>query len=147
MPGCAVSVACPSCLDHSPEPLGPGRIIRNMLGWSPLCAAGDWVRKGSYHTAWFGPLGFLVHLFVRVPATPRYRATDWKAVLATACRCVEGCRTPDEREPEPLSGTVFVCRMASRLRIAVWKARGSKAHCFSELWQLLILQMAASVLS
>ena len=36
MPGCAVSVACPSCLDHSPEPPGPGRIIRNMLGWSQL---------------------------------------------------------------------------------------------------------------
>ena len=36
MPGCAVSVACPSCLDHSPEPAGPGRIIRNMLGWSQL---------------------------------------------------------------------------------------------------------------
>ena len=36
VPGCAVSVACPSCLDHSPEPPGPGRIIRNMLGWSQL---------------------------------------------------------------------------------------------------------------
>ena len=33
-PGCAVTVACPSCPDHSPEPAGPGRIIRNTLGWS-----------------------------------------------------------------------------------------------------------------
>ena len=33
-PGCAVTLACPSCPDHSPEPPGPGRIIRNMLGWS-----------------------------------------------------------------------------------------------------------------
>ena len=31
VPGCAVRVACPSCPDHSPEPPGPGRIIRNML--------------------------------------------------------------------------------------------------------------------
>ena len=34
--GCSVEVACPSCPDHSPEPPGPGRIIRNMLGWSKL---------------------------------------------------------------------------------------------------------------
>ena len=36
LPGCAVRVACPSCLDDSPEPPGPGRVIRNMLGWSQL---------------------------------------------------------------------------------------------------------------
>ena len=70
-----------SCPDHSPVPPGPGRIIRNMLGWSQmektvgsgvwlfrgplqgeslfssLVAAGDWVRKGSYHTAWSVPCG------------------------------------------------------------------------------------------
>ena len=81
VPGCAAVVARPSCPDHSPEPLGPGRVIRNMLGWSQLektagsgvwlfrgalrgenlvsslVAAGDWVRKGSYHTAWSVPCG------------------------------------------------------------------------------------------
>ena len=36
IPGCAVRVACPSCPDHSLEPPGPGRVIRNMLGWSQL---------------------------------------------------------------------------------------------------------------
>ena len=79
--GCAVMVANPTCPDHSPEPPGPGRKIRNMLGWtleektarsgvwlfrgalqgkslfSSLVAAGAWVRKGSYHTAWSLPLG------------------------------------------------------------------------------------------
>ena len=80
IPGCAVTVACPSCPDHSLEPPGPGRIIRNMLGWSlmeknevgsgvwlfrgalqgknlfsSLDVTGDWVRKGSYHTAWAVP--------------------------------------------------------------------------------------------
>ena len=79
VPGCAVRVARPSCPDYSPEPPGPGRIIRNMLGWSRLeetersgvwvfrgalqgenlfsllDAAGDWERKGSYHTAWAVP--------------------------------------------------------------------------------------------
>ena len=79
VPGCAVRVACPSCPDYSPEPLGPDRIIRNMLGWSflektersgvwvfrgalqgenlfsSLAVAGDWERKGSYRTAWAVP--------------------------------------------------------------------------------------------
>ena len=32
VPGCAVVVACPSCLDHTP--VSPGRIIRNVLGWT-----------------------------------------------------------------------------------------------------------------
>ena len=34
VPGCAVAVACPSCLDSSLVSRGPGRVIRNMLGWS-----------------------------------------------------------------------------------------------------------------
>ena len=79
IPGCAVRVACPSCPDYYPEPPGPGIVIRNMLGWSKLektersgvwvfrgalqgenlfsllDAAGDWVTKGSYHTAWAVP--------------------------------------------------------------------------------------------
>ena len=36
VPVCAVTVACPCCPDHSPEPPGPGRVIRNMLGGSQL---------------------------------------------------------------------------------------------------------------
>ena len=35
-----------------------------------------------------GPLWFLMHLFVCLRARPRYRATHWTAVLATACRSV-----------------------------------------------------------
>ena len=79
VPGCAVSVACSSCPDNSLESPGPGRVIRNMSGWtleektegsevwlfrgalkgenlfSSLLSAGDWVKKGSYHTAWSVP--------------------------------------------------------------------------------------------
>ena len=50
VPGCAVRVARPSCPDYSPEPLGPGRIIRNMLGWSLLEKterSGVWVFRGA----------------------------------------------------------------------------------------------------
>ena len=79
VPGCVVKVACPSCPDYSPEPPGPDRVIRNMIGWSLQektdrsgvwlfrgalqgenlfslhDAAGDWERKGSYRTAWAVP--------------------------------------------------------------------------------------------
>ena len=34
VPGCAVSVACPSCPHNPPVSPGPGRVIRNMLGWT-----------------------------------------------------------------------------------------------------------------
>ena len=95
VPGCAVTVACPSCLDHSPEPPWPGRIIRNMLGrsleeknvvgsgvwlfrcalqgkslFSALDALGDWVRKGSYHTAWAVPVIPCALVRVRMDRAP-----------------------------------------------------------------------------
>ena len=41
-----------------------------------------------------GPFLFLVYLSVCVRARPRYRATYWRAVLATASR--GGYRTPNE---------------------------------------------------
>ena len=50
VPGCAVQVACSSCPDYSPEPPGPGRIIRNMLAWSQLEKterSGAWVFRGA----------------------------------------------------------------------------------------------------
>ena len=83
VPGCAATVAGPSCPDYSLEPPGPGRIISEHVGLvtvgenSSICmvvpwclprresfslvADGDWVRKGSYHTAW-SVLRVLVHM-------------------------------------------------------------------------------------
>ena len=79
VPGCAVRVASPSGPDYYPESPGPGIVIRNRLGWSKLektdesgvwlfrgafqggnlfsllDTTGDWVRKGSYRTAWAVP--------------------------------------------------------------------------------------------
>ena len=46
VPGCAVTVACPSCPDNSPLSPGPDRVIRNMLGWSQLektAGSGVWL--------------------------------------------------------------------------------------------------------
>ena len=48
--GCAVAVACPSCPDNSPEPPGPGRVNRNMFGWSQLektARSGEWLFRGA----------------------------------------------------------------------------------------------------
>ena len=48
--GCAAVVACPSCPACSPEPPGPGRIIRNMLGWSlqeKTDFSGVWLFRGA----------------------------------------------------------------------------------------------------
>ena len=57
VPGCAVVVACPSCPDHSLEQPGPGRVIRNMLGWSQLeKTAGSAVRVPSKGRIFFLPL-------------------------------------------------------------------------------------------
>ena len=117
--GCAVRVACPSCPDYYPEPSGPGTEIRNMLGWSQLektvrsgvwlfrgalqgenlfislCAAGNCLKKGSYLTAWSVP--WVPRVLVRTRTGGHsYRAAYWRAVLATACRFVEGHRAPDE---------------------------------------------------
>ena len=79
VPGCAVTVACPSCLDNSSVSPGPGRVFRDMLAgqswrkqqglgygvsgepskeenlFSSLVAAGDWIEQGSHHTAWSVP--------------------------------------------------------------------------------------------
>ena len=101
---------------------GPGSDIRMKMGWKEIskteksgvwffhntgrvCGGGGcfrclralwtWSRRIVPHSV-IGPLWFLVFLFVRVRARPRNRATYWRAVLATACRCVEGYRTLDE---------------------------------------------------
>ena len=50
VPGCAVRVACPSCLDYYPESPGPGIVIRNMLGWSQMEKterSGVWLFRGA----------------------------------------------------------------------------------------------------
>ena len=64
--------------------------------FSLLGAAGDWVTKGSYHTAWVVPSNSSCSCSYAYGHGPGYRATYWQAVLAAACWCVEGYRTPDE---------------------------------------------------
>ena len=137
------AVACPSCPDHSPEPPGPGRITRNMLGWSKmektagsgvwlfrgalqgknifssLAVAGDWVKKGSYHTAWAVPFGSSCTCSCAYGRGPRTGKRCWP-LLAGVWRslaplmkpwCVER-RGANRCEPEPLPGMEHVCWLA-----------------------------------
>ena len=149
--GCAVAVACPSCPDSSSEPLGPGRIIRNMLGWSLqeetvrsgvwlfrgafqeenlfslLDAAGDWERKGSYHTAW------AVHCDSpctcsyacgRGPAIGPYTGERCWPLLAGVWRAIAPLMMPwcaEGELPTALPGMAIVCGLALRRRAFVWK--------------------------
>ena len=78
---------------------GLGRLFRGALQgknlFSSLDAVRDWVRKGSYHTAW------AVSCDSSCTCSYAYGhgsaiVPHWTAVLATAFRCVEGHRTPDE---------------------------------------------------
>ena len=48
--GCAFLVACHSCPVNSPVSPGPGRVPRNMLGWSQLektVGSGVWLFRGA----------------------------------------------------------------------------------------------------
>ena len=54
--------------------------------FSSLDAVGGWEKKLSYRTAWSVPWDSSCTWFVCVRAGCRYRATCWRAVLATACR-------------------------------------------------------------
>ena len=121
VPGCAVMVASPTCPDNSLELLGPGRIIRNMLGWSQmektagswvwlfrgalqgesffssLVAAGDWVRKGSYHTAWSLPLGSSCtcpYAYGKGPAVGPYTGQRCWPLLAGVWRAIAPLMKP-----------------------------------------------------
>ena len=101
---------------------GPGSDIRMKMGWKimtkteksgvwffPECSGylGEVGTSVAYRRCRLGmegipphsvggPLWFLVLLFIFVWAGPSDRVAYWRAVMATASRCVEGYRTPDE---------------------------------------------------
>ena len=108
MSGCADMVTClPPPFFSSVSP-GPGREVRNGIGWSLIvktARSGVWLFRGalSGDSAVFcicgicqlgkerivpcsvgGPPSFFVFLFTLVWARHGYRATIWRAVLATA---------------------------------------------------------------
>ena len=114
---CAVVRFPPRIPFVTPALPGPGSDIRMKMGWnfwtktekSAVCffsrmpgyveEVGTSVTCGSCRLGvegigpycMGGSLWFLMFLFVFVWAGPSYRATYWRAVLATASRCVEWC--------------------------------------------------------
>ena len=169
VPGCAVAVACPSCPDHSPGPLGPGRVIRNMLGWSKLektagsgvwlfrgalrgenllsslCAAGDWVKKGSYNTAWSVPWDSSCtcsYAYGRGPAFgPRTGERCWP-LLAGVWRAIAPLMKPWCAEEEvPTAANLNLYRgwkscvgWHSDDEPLFGECGEAKFHCVSEFW-------------
>ena len=161
--------------------LGRGRVIRNMLGWSQLektdqsgvwlfrgalqgenlfsslDVAGDWERKGSYHTAWAVPCGSSCtcsYAYGHGPAIGPHTGERCWPLLAGVWRAIAHLMQPwcaegdaNRREPEPLPGMEIVCWLALRRRTFIWKVWGCQAHCLSESWYLCSFQMEASVLS
>ena len=108
MSGCVDMVVCLHPPFFSSVSPGPGREVRNGIGWSlleknsqvgsmvvPGCLAGKQCVFCIYCICWVGaerivpysvggPPSFLVFLFILVWARHGYRATIWRAVLATA---------------------------------------------------------------
>ena len=110
-----------SCPDHSPEPLGPGRVIRNMLGWSQLektvvsgvwlfrgalqgknlfsslDPVGDWEKKGSYRTAWAVPFDSSCtcsYAYGQGPATGPHTGQRCWPLLVGVWRAIAPLRKP-----------------------------------------------------
>ena len=147
--GCA-SVSFPACCSDLTSVLpGPGSEIRKQLGWiqleetdrsgvwffrsalqgedlfSSLAVSGDWVRKGSYHTAWSVPGDSLCscsYAYGHGPAIgPHTEKRCWVLLswlwrtIAPLMRpwCAEG-GSADGCESEPLSGRYFAGELAQR---------------------------------
>ena len=126
-----------------------GRIFFPLLD-----AAGDWVKKGSYHTAWALPLDSSCtcsYAHGHGPAVGPHTGRRCWPLLAGVWRAIAPLMQPwcaeGELPTEPLPGMELVCRLASRRRTSVWKVWGCQAHCLSESWYLCTFQVEASVLS
>ena len=73
-----------------------GRMWEREVGSSVAYGRGRLGLEGVVPHGMVGSLWFLVLLLVFVWTGPSCRVAYWRAVLATASRCVEGYRTPDE---------------------------------------------------
>ena len=86
MSGCADMVTRLPPPFFSSVSLGPGREVRNGMGWSLMektARSGHLlIRKKKDRS--FGPTSFFVFLYILVWARHGCRATIWRAVLATA---------------------------------------------------------------
>ena len=135
----------------------PGALQGKSL-FSSLAVAGDWERKGSYHTAWAVPCDSSCTCscaYGHGPAIGPHtgercwplQAGVWRAIAPLMHPwCAEGGGA-HRREPEPLPGMAILRGLALRRRTSVWKVWGYQAHCLSESWYLCSFQMEASVLS
>ena len=100
---CVVTVSYLPSLDFGTSLPGRGKEVRSWIGWTPLgetarsgvpcrrrgvfsslSAAGDGVKQGLVPHTVGGTSTFIVFLFIFILAGHSCRATNWRAVLATA---------------------------------------------------------------
>ena len=112
VPGCADTMSCFPPPFFASVSAGPGREVRNGIGWTArtgvwglrgalagssaffaLSAAVDWVMKGSFLTAWSVPQLSSCSCSYAVWAGHGRRAPNWGAVLVTASWAVEDYRS------------------------------------------------------
>ena len=101
--------------------VGYGCFVVPLQGKNPcssLDVTGDWVRKGSYHTAWVVPCDSLCtcsYSYGQGPAIgPRTGERCWP-LLAGMWRAIAPLMKPwcaEGEVPEPLPGRELVCRLA-----------------------------------
>ena len=181
---CAVSGSSPRTPFVTPVLPGPGSDIRMKMGWKVLdktrksgvwffrdagvwlgsgvwpmlMGAVDWVRKGSYHTAWAVSFCFLCtcsYAYGRGPAVGPHTGEQCWQLLAGVWRAIAHLMKPWCAEGEvPTAANLNLYRgLHSRVG---WHCDdeplfgGSwvlKAHCFCEFWVHGALQMEGQVLS
>ena len=175
------SVFFPSCFSDLTSVLpGPGSEIRRQLGWtqlektggsgvwffrgayqgedlfSPLAVSGDWVKKGSYHTAWSVPGDSLCSCSYAYghPAIGSHTGKQCWELLSWLWRTIAPLMKPWCAEGEvPTAANLNLYRGGtSRLNWhsdneplfgGVWSAQ---AYCFGKLWRSCSFQMEGQVL-
>ena len=126
--------------------------------FSAFSVAGDWVKKGSHHTAWSVSPAFFVFLLVLAWARHGCRAHTGKrcwALLSGLWSAIAPMMKPwcaEEDVPTPANLNLYRGRSShvgwhsddERLFLGVW---GGEAHCVGELWDPGALQVEEQVLS
>ena len=116
--------------------------FKEGIFFSLLDAAGGWVRKGSYRTAWAVPCTSSCscsYAYGHGPASGPHTGERCWPPLAGVWRAIAplmkpGCAEGDLPTAAILSGMEFVCWLALRRRTLILEVWGCQAHCVSESW-------------
>ena len=168
------SVSFPSCFSDLTSVLPrPGSEIRQRLGWtqlektggsgvwffrgayqgedlfSSLAVSGDWVKKGSYHTAWSVPGDSLCscsYAYGHGPAIGSHTGKQCWELLSWLWRTIAPLMKPWCAEGEVPTAANLDLYRGGNSRVAVWGVWSAQAYCFGKLWRSCSFQMEEQVL-